>query len=84
MDCTWTYDNGTAGFALHFSLLDTEEDFDFVHVRDGNVALLATYTGNNRRGATSPCITTPTGSVQFTTDASVTAQGFTVDAVVPC
>jgi len=83
-DCTWTYDNGTGGFALHFSLLDTEEDFDFVIVRDGNGTVLATYTGLSRRAVTSPCITTPTGSVQLTTDASVTAQGFIVDAVVPC
>ena len=83
-DCTWTYDNGTGGFAFHFSLLDTEEDFDFVTVRDGNGAVLATYTGLFRRGATSPCITTPTGSVQLTTDASVVAQGFIVDAAVPC
>jgi bacillolysin len=53
-------------------------------VKDGNGTVLATYTGNNRRGATSPCITTPTGSVQLTTDSSVVAQGFIVDAVVPC
>jgi bacillolysin len=83
-DCTWTYDNGTGGFAFHFSLLDTEEDFDFVFVRDGNGTLLETYTGFHRRGATTPCITTPTGSVQLTTDPAVVAQGFIVDAVVPC
>jgi Zn-dependent metalloprotease len=83
-DCTWTYDNGTGGFAFHFSLLDTEQDFDFVTVRDGNGTVLATYTGTFRRGATSPCITTPTGSVQLTSDSSVVAQGFIVDAAVPC
>jgi bacillolysin len=83
-DCTWTYDNGTGGFAFHFSLLDTEKDFDYVFVKDGNGAVLATYTGLARRGATSPCITTPTGSVQLTSDSSVVAQGFIVDAVVAC
>lgn len=83
-DCTWIYDNGTGGFAFHFSLLDTEEDFDFVTVRDGDGNVLATYTGLDRNGATSPCITTPTGSVQLTSDSSVTAQGFIVDAVVAC
>jgi bacillolysin len=72
------------GFAFHFSLLDTEEDFDFVVVRDGNGTVLETYTGLHRRGATSPCITTPTGSVQLTTDPAVVAQGFIVDAVVAC
>jgi bacillolysin len=83
-DCTWTYDNGSAGFAFHFSLLDTEKDFDFVFVKDGNGNVLATYTGTSRRGATSPCIPTSVGSVQFTSDGSVVGQGFTVDAVVPC
>ncbi|MEV0289122.1 M4 family metallopeptidase [Kribbella sp. NPDC050820] len=83
-DCTWTYDNGTAGFAFHFSLLDTEKDFDFVTVLDGNGNELISYTGLFRRGATSPCIDTPTGSVRLTTDGSVVAQGFIVDAVVAC
>lgn len=83
-DCTWTYDNGTAGFAFHFSLLDTEKDFDFVIVSDGNGNELIRYTGLFRRGATSPCIPTSTGSVRLVTDASVVAQGFIVDAVVPC
>jgi bacillolysin len=83
-DCTWTYDNGTAGFAFHFSLLDTEANFDFVFVRDGNGNVLATYDGTFRRGVTSPCIPTSVGSVQFTSDGSVVAQGFIVDAVVPC
>ncbi|MFI7064689.1 M4 family metallopeptidase [Kribbella sp. NPDC050124] len=83
-DCTWTYDNGTAGFAFHFSLLDTEKNFDFITVSDGNGDVLATYTGLDRNGATSPCISTPTGSVRLTTDGSVVAQGFIVDAVVAC
>jgi len=83
-DCTWTYDNGSPNFRFHFSLLDTEEDFDFVIVSDGNGQELIRYTGLFRRGATSPCITTQTGSVRLLTDSSVTAQGFTVDAVEPC
>jgi bacillolysin len=83
-DCTWTYDNGAPGFAFHFSLLDTEEDFDFVYVRDGDGTVLARYDGTHRRGVTSPCIGTSTGSVRLTTDAAVTAQGFTVDSVEPC
>jgi bacillolysin len=83
-DCTWTYDNGTGGFAFHFSLLDTEKDFDYVIVYDGNGQELIRYTGLHRRGATSPCISTPTGSVRLTSDSSVVAQGFIVDAVVVC
>jgi bacillolysin len=83
-DCTWIYDNGTGGFAFHFSLLDTEKDFDFVTVRDGDGNVLATYTGLVHHPISSPCISTSTGSVQLTSDSSVTAQGFIVDAVEPC
>jgi Zn-dependent metalloprotease len=83
-DCTWTYDNGTAGFAFHFSLLDVEKDFDYVHVKDAAGNTLATYTGLYRRGVTSPCIPTPTGSVQLVSDPGVVDRGFIVDAVVPC
>ena len=50
-DCTWTYDNGTAGFAFHFSLLDTEEDFDYVLVsRTATATCSSRYTGLFRRG----------------------------------
>ncbi|GAB2666936.1 M4 family metallopeptidase [Kribbella swartbergensis] len=83
-DCTWTFDNGSGGFAFHFSLLDTEKDFDYVIVYDGNGNELARYTGLHRNGATSPCISTSTGSVRLLTDPAVTAQGFIVDAVVAC
>lgn len=85
-DCTWTYDNSTAGFRFHFSLLSTEADYDYVHVKDAAGTTLATYHGDATVAGpvTSPCITTSTGSVQFTSDAAVTAPGFTVDAVEPC
>jgi len=83
-DCTWTYDNGTGGFAFDFSLLDVEKDFDYVMVEDADGNVLATYTGNLHHPPTSPCIPTSTGSVHFTSDGGVVAQGFTVDAVEPC
>ena len=83
-NCTWTYDNGTGGFAFHFSLLDTEKNFDYVFVKDADGNVLATYTGTVHHPITSPCIPTSTGSVQFTSDPAVTAQGFTVDAVEAC
>jgi bacillolysin len=83
-DCTWTYDNGSPGFKFHFSLLDTEKDFDYVIVKDGDGTALATYTGLQHHAITSPCITTQKGSVQLTADGGVTAQGFIVDSVIPC
>jgi Zn-dependent metalloprotease len=83
-DCTWVYDNGTAGFSFHFSLLDLEDTYDFVYVRDGNGTLLKSYTGTVAGGFDSPCITTATGSVQLVTDPAVKAQGFTIDSVTPC
>ena len=83
-DCTWTYDNGTAGFSFHFSLLDTEAGYDYVYVKDGNGNVVATYDGTYSRGVDTPCITTQVGSVQLVTDPAVTGQGFTIDAVNPC
>jgi Zn-dependent metalloprotease len=84
-DCTWTYDNKTAGFAFHFSLMDTEKNFDYVYVKDAAGNTLATYTGKkNGPGFYGPCIPTSTGSVNLVSDAGVTAQGFTVDGVKPC
>ncbi|NMM22368.1 MAG: peptidase M4 [Phycicoccus sp.] len=83
-DCTWTYTHTSANFKFHFSLLDTEAGYDYVYVKDASGAVLATYDGLYRRGATSPCITTTSGSIQLVSDAGVTAQGFTVDAIEPC
>ncbi len=85
-DCTYTYDNGAAGFQFHFSLLDTEEDYDYVYVEDAAGAKLATYTGNltGSGGFYGPCIPTSKGTVHLVSDPGVTAQGFTVDAVRPC
>jgi bacillolysin len=84
MDCTWTYDHGSAGYALHFSLLDVEKDFDFVTVTDANGAEIARYTGTFRRGVTTPCINTSVSNVRLRTDGSVVGQGFVVDAAVAC
>ena len=83
-DCRWTYDNGEGSFRFHFSLLDVEEDFDYVYVKNENGKLLKTYTGTFENGATSPCIATPKGIIDLVSDAGFTSQGFTVDAVRPC
>ncbi len=83
-DCTWVYHHSSPGFQFRFSLLDTEEAYDYVYVRDGDGNVLATYTGEYDTPVFSPCIPTRTGIVQLTTDSSVTAPGFTVDPARPC
>jgi len=84
IDCTWTYDHGSAGFTLHFSLLDVEKNFDYVIVTDGNGTELIRYTGTFRRGVTTPCIGTNVANVRLDTDGSVVGQGFIVDDAVAC
>jgi bacillolysin len=84
-NCTWTYDNGTANFMLHFSLLDTENGFDFVNViPDGATTPLHAYTGTYRGGTTTECITTQTVDVQLVSDQLINKRGFIVDAAIPC
>ena len=83
-DCTWTYNNGTGGFSFHFTLLDLEQDYDYLHLRDADGNLLETYTGTSRGEFSSVCIPTPTASLQLVTDPAVTGQGFTINAVNAC
>jgi bacillolysin len=83
-DCTWTYDHGSGGYALHFSLLDVERNFDFVTITDATGNQIARVTGTFRRGYTTPCIPTAVANVNLGTDGSVVAQGFIVDAALPC
>jgi len=83
-DCTWTYDNVSANFRLHFSLFNVETDFDFVFVVEGDGDTVDTLTGNFPGGLTTGCITTSTVDVRLVTDPLVVRPGFTVDAVVSC
>ena len=83
-DCTWTFDNGSAGFSFHFTLLDLEEGYDYLYLRDANGNLLETYNGTARGEFDSVCIPTATASLQLVTDPAVVGQGFTVDSVNAC
>lgn len=83
-DCTYIYDNGDGGFKFRFSLLDTEAGYDYVYVKDANGNVLDTYDGTYDTPVFSSCIPTSTGIVKLVTDAAVTAEGFTVDAVKAC
>lgn len=83
-ECRWTYDNGSGGFAFHFSVLNVESAYDFVYVLDEDGNALASYTGDFGADAPLTCIPTGKGSVVLLTDGSVESQGFVVDAIVPC
>lgn len=83
-DCLWTFDNGSPGFAFHFSLLDVEFDYDFIVIYDGDGVALAGYSGNFGSEAPPTCIPTSVGSVRLISDEFVEAEGFIVDGVVPC
>jgi hypothetical protein len=83
-DCTWIYDNGSAGFQFRFSLLDTEEDFDYVYVTDAAGRVLDEFTGTYETPVFSSCIPSREGQVVLVSDGSVTGEGFTVDAVRDC
>lgn len=83
-DCIYRYKNGSAGFKFRFSLLDTEEGFDYVYVQNDQGKVLATYSGTYDTPLLSPCIGTRNGIVQLVSDRSVTGEGFTVDAVSRC
>ncbi len=83
-DCTWTFDNGQAGFTFHFDQLETEAGYDYVIIYDAAGKELARYDGPHPLGQTSPCIGTSVGSVRLVTDAAVVDQGFHVDSVNPC
>jgi len=74
---------GAVTLAAHFSLFDTESGWDFVTILDGAGTEVASYSG--QRGAfDTPTITGDTMIVRFTTDSSVTYQGFTIDQVWWC
>jgi hypothetical protein len=83
-DCTWTYDNGTAGFQFSFSVLSTEAGYDYVYVKDADGNVLQRYDGVHPAGTLSPCIPTAKGSVQLVSDPAVKDKGFIVDAVQAC
>jgi cubilin len=79
-NCSWHIATpGATGIQLTFTQFNTEEKYDFVQVYDGANAtapLLASYTGNLSTPFT---VTANSGQmyVQFTSDLSVQAAGFT-------
>ena len=79
-NCSWLIQPSSGGsITLDFTSFDTESGYDYVRVYDGNSAyssLLGTYSGSSI-----PSSITSSGSslyITFTTDGSVTREGFEI------
>ena len=82
-DCSWIYTHSSAGFKLQFGRVETEADFDYVYVYDGNGTELHKLTGV-QTGFLTDCITTQTATVRLQTDQLINKWGFEVTGTAPC
>ncbi len=74
---------GAAVIGLHFTSFTTESGFDFVHILDVNDTEVATYDGSLGEFS-SVTVNGDTIKVTFTSDGSVTADGFVIDGYWWC
>lgn len=80
-DKSWTVTvEGAEKVAVHFSLFQTENNYDKVFIYDKAGNLHGTMTGSND-GSFSPVVPGDTITVRLTSDGSVNRQGITVDKV---
>lgn len=80
-DEAWTVTvPGAEKVAVHFSLFETENNYDKVFIYDKAGNLHGTMTGSNS-GSFSPVVPGDTIKVRLTSDGSVNRQGITVDKV---
>jgi len=83
-DQTWTITQpGAVVMALHFSQFDTESGYDFVYLLDGDDQQVAVYDGTIGPFTTA-LVEGNTIKVHFTSDGSVTRQGFVIDEIRWC
>jgi MYXO-CTERM domain-containing protein len=83
-DQTWVITQpGAVIMSVHFSLFDTEAGWDYVYVLDGEGNQVARYDGA-KQPFDSPVVEGDTLQIRFTTDGSVTRQGFVIDQVWWC
>lgn len=71
---------GASQMRIHFSRIETERNYDFVRILDGNGRMLHEYTGTSR-DVTTPAIRAAQVTVQFVSDSSVNGWGFAIDRV---
>jgi len=79
-DYTWTISQpGATEMRIHFTKIDTERNYDFVYVYDGNWNQIYKLSGLYRYGGWTTWITGDTVYVRLDTDYSVTDWGFAID-----
>ena len=84
MDQTWTINlPGAESIAAHFASFDTESGWDFVYILDGADVEYARYDGP-RGEFVSVAVPGETLRVRFTSDGSVTRDGFVIDGTWSC
>jgi len=84
MDQTWTITQpGAVVMSVHFSVFDTESGYDFVRILDGQDREWAVYDGALGE-FTSVLVEGNTIKIHFTSDVSVTGQGFVIDQIRWC
>ncbi|MDP5277034.1 M4 family metallopeptidase [Chengkuizengella axinellae] len=77
---TYTYTKaGAQQVAIHFSALETESNYDFVHIKDKNGNIVASYDGT--QSAFWVTVDGDEISATLETDFSITDYGFTIDQV---
>ncbi|MDX8363781.1 M4 family metallopeptidase [Cytobacillus sp. IB215665] len=77
---TFTYQKaGAEQVAIHFSAFETEANYDFVHITDGNGATVASYDGT--QDAFWVVVDGDEINATLDTDFSITAYGYTIDQV---
>ncbi len=79
---SWTVEvPGASRLAVHFTRFETEAGYDRVTFKDGDGNIIDIWSGNRGRNVFSPVVQGDTMKIEISTDQSVTAYGFDIDAV---
>ena len=84
MDQTWTVtnpDSAAQGSRVHFSRLEVESGWDYVHIRDSQARTYQSISGDYPSGLWSDPVVGRVVQVHLETDGSITEWGFCVDGI---
>ncbi len=83
-DLTWQITHsGASGISVHFSMFNTERNYDYVQLLDGSNNMIVQYWGNMGE-FTSEIIPGDTVNIVFHSDSSVNYDGFVIDSSRYC